>query len=147
MITNLDGRVDNWQVRLVPLSIRTDSGEEFEYSVQPTFERLVEPFEISDGVIIPAGSYRWTEHEVEASTASKVAASWRSIQVGELLWRNTASDIVRVDLKAQRTFLAARPNGKGARVASLGRLRHAAFFRRVGLRSFARRHMVEPDPV
>ena len=29
VITNLDGRVDNWQVRLVPLSIRTDSGEEF----------------------------------------------------------------------------------------------------------------------
>ena len=84
VITNLDGRVDNWQIRLVPLSVRTDSGEEFEYSVQPTFERLVEPFEISDNVIIPPGSYRWMEHEVEASTASKR----RGVMEFEYRWAN-----------------------------------------------------------
>ena len=37
----------------------------------PTFERLVEPFEIQPGVLIPPGSYRWTQWQVEVSTASK----------------------------------------------------------------------------
>jgi hypothetical protein len=105
VITNLDGRVDNWQVRLVPLSIRTDSGEEFEYSVQPTFERLVEPFEISDGVIIPAGSYRWTEHEVEASTASKR----RSVMAFEYRWANFYGGNVQLNFRRRH----ARPSLDG----------------------------------
>ena len=71
IITDLDSVLQNWAVRVVPLGIRTNSGEEIEWRVTPTFERLNEPFEIADGVIIPPGDYRWTEHGVELQTASK----------------------------------------------------------------------------
>ena len=37
----------------------------------PTFERLVEPFEIQPGVIIPPGDYQWSRTQLEISSASK----------------------------------------------------------------------------
>jgi hypothetical protein len=44
-------------------------------------EGLDEPFEISDGVVVPPGSYRWSRYSAEVETADKrpweVEASWR----------------------------------------------------------------------
>ncbi len=37
----------------------------------PTGERLVEPFEIADGVSIPPGSYHWRRYRLEVGTAQK----------------------------------------------------------------------------
>jgi hypothetical protein len=71
--TDLDWRVESFDMFTHLPQIEFDSGEEVALQVIPTFERLVEPFEIQPGVVIPPGSYRWTQWQVEASTASKRA--------------------------------------------------------------------------
>jgi hypothetical protein len=71
VITDLSNRVENWRVFTAPFNAETESGEHLEFNYVPEFERLPEPFEISDGVTIPPGSYRWTRWAAEAETASK----------------------------------------------------------------------------
>ena len=71
VITNLDGRVENWRVFTAPFNLRTESGEHLEWNYIPTFERLEAPFEIQPGIVIPPGSYRWTRFRTEVNTATK----------------------------------------------------------------------------
>ena len=48
------------------------SEDRIDFTMFPTYERLEEDFEISDGVILPAGSeYRFTEYLLLAQTASR----------------------------------------------------------------------------
>jgi hypothetical protein len=69
--TDLQWRAESWDVRAEVPQIELESGDEVSLNVTPAFERLVEPFEIQPGVVIPAGSYRWTQWQVEVTTASK----------------------------------------------------------------------------
>ncbi len=71
LITDLDNVVQNWNIETSPLNIEFDSGDRFQFNYTPEFERLEEPFEISDGVVIPIGSYTWHRYGVEMETASK----------------------------------------------------------------------------
>lgn len=52
----------NWRFR---------SGDRLELNVNPTGERLIEPFEIADGVVIQPGTYQWLRYRVEVGTAQK----------------------------------------------------------------------------
>ncbi|MFH1572621.1 MAG: DUF5916 domain-containing protein [Acidobacteriota bacterium] len=71
LITNLDNRVDNWSVFAAPVNIEMDSGDRVEFNLVPEFERLGEPFEIYEGIAVPAGSYTWSRYGIEFETASK----------------------------------------------------------------------------
>lgn len=51
-----------------PFGFVTKSGEFFEYNIIHIFDKLVEPFEIQDGVIIPEGEYWNNRMEIQAST-------------------------------------------------------------------------------
>ena len=80
-ITDLQNRVENWGVETMPLSFETEPGDRFEASYIPQFERLPEPFEITDGIVIPPGSYQWASYGVQVETADK--RPWEaSIDVG-----------------------------------------------------------------
>src|SRR5207237_8577200 len=68
---NLQHRVEHWRVCIAPLNTRTESGEHLEWNYIPEFEHLDAPFEIATGIVIPAGSYRWTRFRAEANTATK----------------------------------------------------------------------------
>jgi hypothetical protein len=70
-ITNLGNRVENWRFFIAPFNVRTESGEHLEWNVVPEFEHLDAPFEISPGVVLPAGSYQWHKYRAEANTATK----------------------------------------------------------------------------
>jgi hypothetical protein len=80
-ITNLRNRVENWRIFTAPFNVRTESGEHLEWNFIPEFEHLDVPFEISPGVILPPGSYRWHRYRVEVNTATKrrwvVDGAWR----------------------------------------------------------------------
>jgi hypothetical protein len=71
LATDLDGRWESYRVFLAPVNWRLESGDRYEINVVPTGERLVEPFEIAEGVIIPPGSYHWNRYRLEAQLASK----------------------------------------------------------------------------
>jgi hypothetical protein len=56
---------------MAPVNWRFRSGDRFELNANPTGERLVEPFEIADGIVIPPGEYHWMRYRVEVATAQK----------------------------------------------------------------------------
>jgi hypothetical protein len=70
--TRLDtGQVESWRLFTAPINWTFNSGDRIEFNYAPQFERLLAPFEISDGVILPAGDYRTTRWRAEFGTASK----------------------------------------------------------------------------
>ncbi len=71
LATDLDGRWESYRIFLAPVNWRLESGDRYEINWVPTGERLVEPFEIANGVVIPPGSYHWSRYRLEAGLASK----------------------------------------------------------------------------
>lgn len=68
---DLGGRWESYRVFFAPINWRFRSAERFEFNVNPTGERLVAPFEVSPGVIIPPGRYHWRQYRLEVGTAQK----------------------------------------------------------------------------
>lgn len=79
-VTGLDGRTQSYRVFTAPVNWRLESGDRIELNVVPVGERLTLPFEIANGVTIPAGSYDWTRYRLEGGLASKRRVS------GQLTW-------------------------------------------------------------
>ncbi len=71
LATDLSGKWESYRVFMAPVNWRFRSGDRFELNANPTGERLVEPFEIADGVVIAPGSYHWMRYRVEVGTAQK----------------------------------------------------------------------------
>ena len=69
--TDLSGRWESYRIFTAPVNWRFSSGDRMELNAVPTGERLVEPFEVADGVTIAPGAYQWTRYRVEAGTAQK----------------------------------------------------------------------------
>jgi hypothetical protein len=70
-ITDLNNNWESYSIFTTPVNIRFESGDRIEFDVKPAGESLKQPFEISKGVIIPAGKYQWLAYRAEAETASK----------------------------------------------------------------------------
>jgi hypothetical protein len=71
LVTDLGGRWESYRVFMAPVNWRLESGDRFELNWAPAGERLTEPFEIADGVVIPPGAHHWTRYRVEVETAAK----------------------------------------------------------------------------
>ena len=70
-VSDLDGRTLDWMVMATPLGLQTESGDAIRLEWVPQFERLDEPFEIQDGIVVPAGDYRYTAWFAEVETAER----------------------------------------------------------------------------
>ncbi|MGH9365859.1 MAG: DUF5916 domain-containing protein, partial [Thermoanaerobaculia bacterium] len=81
LFEGLDGRTASWRIFTAPFNVQTRSGAHLEANVAPQFERLDEPFEISPGVVIPAGSYPFTRFRVEAQSPES-----KPLRVGATVW-------------------------------------------------------------
>jgi len=68
--TDLGGRWESYRVFIAPINWRFRSGDRVEFNVNPTGERLIAPFTVSD-VPIPPGTYQWRQYRLEAGTAQK----------------------------------------------------------------------------
>ena len=71
LATDLSGNWESYLVFIAPVNWRFRSGDRFEINANPAGERLVEPFEIAPGVVIPPGSYHWRRYRLEVGTAQK----------------------------------------------------------------------------
>jgi hypothetical protein len=69
--TDLAGRWESYGIRFAPINWQLETGDRFELNVNPEGERLAEPFEIADGVVVPPGAYHWRRFRLEAETAAK----------------------------------------------------------------------------
>lgn len=56
---NLRGFNESWQYQFTPADITFDSGEQVRFQWAPQHEFLRLPFQIAEGVVIPAGDYRF----------------------------------------------------------------------------------------
>lgn len=81
MVTDLDGRTLTWRVFTAPLNMESNSGVHLEANYAPEFQRLTEPFAITDRVAIPAGSYRFNRFRVEGQSSPS-----RPLRVGTTVW-------------------------------------------------------------
>lgn len=70
-VTDLRGQWESYRVFLAPVNWRFESGDRVEVNIRPTGENLSAPFEIADGVVIPAGPYHWMRYRLEAGSAAK----------------------------------------------------------------------------
>jgi hypothetical protein len=68
---DLSGTWESYELSLSPVNLQFRSGEQFEIDVNPEGERLIEPFEVSDGVVIAPGSFHWRRYGIELGTAEK----------------------------------------------------------------------------
>jgi hypothetical protein len=71
---------ESYLVEAKALNVKFESGDEIEFLVEPQGERLVEPFEIEEDVVIPPGAYEWRRYSVVGALADKRRIS------GELAW-------------------------------------------------------------
>src|SRR4029434_10576933 len=74
-VDRLDGTTESWRIFTAPFNVVTRSGEHLEANWAPQFERLDEPFEVAEGVVIPPGSYRFDRYRVEAQSSQ--SRPWR----------------------------------------------------------------------
>ncbi len=68
---DLSGRWESYRVFIAPINWEFRSGDRVEFNANPTGERLVERFEIAEGVMISPGPYHWIRYRFEAGTAEK----------------------------------------------------------------------------
>jgi hypothetical protein len=57
------------ELQVTPFQWRFDSGEMVQYEYSRNTERLYEPWEIEDGVILPTGAYTFSSHGLRVHTA------------------------------------------------------------------------------
>ena len=80
LVTDLEGNWESYRVFTAPFNWRLESADRLEFNINQEGERLVEPFEIADGVVIPPGSYHWQRYRLEWSAAPQRVVS------GQITW-------------------------------------------------------------
>jgi hypothetical protein len=71
LATDLSGTWESYRVFIAPVNWRFRSGDRVEVNVNPTGERLVAPFEVAPGILVPPGTYHWLTYRLEGGTAQK----------------------------------------------------------------------------
>jgi hypothetical protein len=79
-VWDLNGNWESYRFFTAPINWRLESGDRIEINVSPEGERLEDPFEISEGVVIQPGSYHFTRYRLEWEMAAKRTVS------GQLTW-------------------------------------------------------------
>ncbi len=80
LVTDLNNQWESYSIFTAPVHFLMESGDRFEFNVRPVGERLTEPFEIEDGIVIPIYEYNYMRYRLEFETASKRPIS------GEATW-------------------------------------------------------------
>ena len=81
VVKDLDGRTLTWRVFMAPFNIESHSGVHLEANYAPEFERLIEPFPITNRVTIPVGEYRFNRFRIDAQSSPA-----RPMRVGTTTW-------------------------------------------------------------
>lgn len=80
-VDNLKGITESWEYFMAPVNVRMESGDRFEFNWVPRYEYLPAPFEISPGIVLPMGAYRFTRWRLEGQTSEH-----RKLQAGSTTW-------------------------------------------------------------
>ena len=67
----INGGLQSQSIEIEPLEIETNGGDKFAISYRADKERLLEPFEISEGIFIPEGTYSYGAPEIRVETGNQ----------------------------------------------------------------------------
>lgn len=70
-VAGVEGGWQSYEYFMAPINCRLESGDRFEFNIVPTGEQFTEPFEVAEGVEIPAGAYHFQRFRLEAGLAQK----------------------------------------------------------------------------
>lgn len=79
-VAGVSGGWQSYRYFMAPINCRLESGDRFEFNIAPQGERLAEPFDVVEGLTIPAGEYDFLRFRLEAGLAAKRKVS------GQLTW-------------------------------------------------------------
>ena len=105
---DLSGRWESYRVFAAPINWQFRSGDRVEFNANPTGERLIEPFEIADGVEIQPGPYHWVRYRFEGGTAERRPVSTQLTwwtggfydgHLDQLIWEITWNPLALVTLE------------------------------------------------
>ncbi|MFN0178575.1 MAG: DUF5916 domain-containing protein [Gemmatimonadales bacterium] len=69
LATDLAGQWESYRYFFAPVNWEFTTGDRIEVNANPQGERLAEPFEVSDGVRIDPGTYRFVRYRLEVETS------------------------------------------------------------------------------
>jgi hypothetical protein len=100
-------RWESYLVTLKPFDVLFESGDSVEFLVEPQGERLIEPFEVEEDVVIEPGSYEWWSYNVVGALAEKRKVSGElGYSFGGFYEGNLKTLEARLVLKPSATFIA-----------------------------------------
>ncbi len=86
-VTDYLGITESWRFFWAPINLRLESGDHLEFNWVPSYEYLTEPFEISNGVTLPVGGYRFNRFRLEF-----LSSPHRRWEFGNTSWFGTFYD-------------------------------------------------------
>lgn len=100
-LTDMENRLVTRDVRLQLFGVQTQSQDNVNLSVIPTFERLEDDFEIHPGVLLPEGSeYRFNRYRLDIRTANRRILSTRSsFEIGDFFSGTRREAIVNLGFR------------------------------------------------
>jgi len=101
LVTSLQNQWETFRWTIRPIDWLLESGDRIRVRIIPQGERLGEPFQISDTVAIPIGTFRWVRYNLDAVLAEKRAVS------GEITY--SFGSFYQGDLKSVIGRLAVKP--------------------------------------
>ncbi|HEY7686521.1 MAG TPA: DUF5916 domain-containing protein, partial [Gemmatimonadales bacterium] len=75
LVTDLENNWESYLWTIKPIDWRTESGDRASFTILPEGEQLTDSFDIADDILIPPGTYRWTQNRFEIASAEKRAIS------------------------------------------------------------------------
>ena len=99
------GEIETANVLLPGIEFETEEGEVFELGVRHRYELLDEGFEISDGIVIPVGDYRFRRAFAELNTSrSRPLSGSVSVEAGEFFSGSRTDFEASLDWRPSRFF-------------------------------------------
>ncbi|MGH9346261.1 MAG: DUF5916 domain-containing protein [Vicinamibacterales bacterium] len=91
-----------WQLTMFDVNLH--SGDSVRLEVTPTYERLEEDFEISDGVLLPSGArYRFTRYDLGVFTSDhRVATIEGQVQFGRFFSGTRREYVLEMEIRPRR---------------------------------------------
>jgi len=105
---DMDNDLLTRELEFTVLQVNAHDGGRYQFRVTPQYERLEEDFEISDGVLLPAGGvYRFTRYQLEAQTAEhRLLSVSPEVTWGDFFSGRRRDFSLRVDVRPRRGFAA-----------------------------------------
>ena len=111
IVSDLDGHWESYLVSIKPVDWQLESGDRFEFTIEPQGDRPTEDFEVFSSedttVIVPADIYRWTRYGTQVALAPKRRVNGEaSASVGTFYGGNLKSLALTLRMKPS-AFLSA----------------------------------------